>query len=116
MMEWLMNNYHNVIIAIVAIIGICIILFGFLKLTPSEQKKRINLILLDACLKAEDALGSKMGKAKRAEVYAVFKQKMPIISLFVSEEAYDKFLDDALTEMKDWLSKNSTAADKICHD
>lgn len=113
-MNWIMNNYHTILIALVAIIGICIILFGFLKLTPSEQKKRINLVLLDACRKAEQELGSKTGKAKRAQVYVVLREKMPIISLFLSEEKYDKFLDTALTELKDWLEKNAAAAEKIC--
>lgn len=112
-LNWIMNNYHIIIITIVAIVGVCIILFGFLKLTPSEQKKRINLILLDACIKAEAALGSKTGKAKRAQVYAALKEKMPIITLFLSEARYDEFLDTALEEMKDWFSKNAAAAEKI---
>lgn len=115
-MTWIMNNYHTILIALVIIIGVVFTVVKFFKLTPAEQKKRILLVLLDACIKAEQALGSKTGKAKRAQVYAMLKEKMPIISLFLSMEKFDELLDLALEEMKDWLAKNAEAARKICEE
>lgn len=115
-MMWIINNYHTILIALVIMIGIVFAAVKFFKLTPAEQKKRILLVLLDACIKAEQALGSKTGKAKRAQVYAMLKEKMPIISLFLSMEQFDELLDLALEEMKDWLAKNVEAAKKICEE
>lgn len=115
-MMWIINNYHTILIALVITIGIVFAAVKFFKLTPAEQKKRILLVLLDACIKAEQALGSKTGKAKRAQVYAMLKEKMPIISLFLSMEQFDELLDLALEEMKDWLAKNVEAAKKICEE
>lgn len=114
LVTWLMANYITIIVILLSIVAVLLILFKFLKLTPAEQKRRINLILLDACMKAEAALGSKTGKAKRAQVYGVLKEKMPIITLFLSEEKYDELLDAALNEMKAWFEQNSAAAEKIC--
>lgn len=112
-MNWIMNNYHIILIAIIILLGIYGVCVRFLKLTPSEQKRRINLILFNACRKAETELGSKTGKAKRAQVYAAFRQQMPIISLFLSEEQYDACLDKALEELKEWFAKNAVAAEKL---
>lgn len=113
LMIWIVNNYQTILVVIVIILGIIFAVVKFLKLTPAEQKKRILTILLDACIKAEQALGSKTGKAKRAQVYAVLKEKMPIITLFLSMEKFDELLDMALEEMKEWLEKNTEAANKI---
>ena len=112
-MMWIMNNYMNILIGLVIAGGAILALVKFFKLTPAEQKKRILTILLDACIKAEQALGSKTGKAKRAQVYAALREAMPIISLFLSMEQFDELLDLALDEMKKWLAANAEAARKI---
>ena len=113
-MIWIVNNYQTILITLIIVLGIIFGAVKFFKLTPAEQKQRILTVLLKGCIDAEKALGSKTGKAKRAQVYTFLREQMPIISLFLSMEKFDEYLDLALAEMKEWLEKNLDAANKIC--
>lgn len=109
-MSFLVANIHIILIAIVVIAAIVIFATKFMKLSPSEQNARIKLILLDLTLKAEAALGSKTGQAKRAQVYSALKEKLPILTLFISQKQFDKLLDDTLDEMRKMLSNEALVA------
>ena len=109
----LIQNVYTILIVAIFLIAACFVSVKFLHLTPEEQLKKIKLILLDLTLKAESALGSNTGKAKRAQVYALFKEKCPIITAFMTEAFFDKILDETLEEMRNLLASNKDLKDVL---
>lgn len=102
----LIQNIYTILIVTLLIIAAVLVAVKFLKLTPEDQIKKIKLVLLDLTLKAESALGSNTGRAKRAQVYVAFKTRCPIIAAFLTEAMFDKLLDETLEEMRELLSTN----------
>lgn len=102
-----------IIVALLVICAIALLVIKFIVLPSDQQQKKIKLILLDLVLKAEAALGSKTGRAKRAQVYNLLIEKIPFLIFFMSEEQYDDLLDDTLEEMKDILSNNNNLKEAL---
>jgi hypothetical protein len=97
---------------IMAICLICltaaIILIRFRRLSQKQKIKVLEKVLFSLVLDAEKQFGAKTGEAKYAAVVRMFYSSLPkrIIG-FISPELIGYLIEQAVTEMKEYLKKNS---------
>ena len=99
------NGVVFVVLAILILFAIYIIL-RFLKLTPQQQLDKVRIALLYMVTEAEKELKGKTGRVKRSMVWEWLVERFPFITLFITEEQYDRMLDQALEEFKKLLEDN----------
>ena len=85
----------------------------FLKLTPGKQIEKVKAALLYMVTEAEREFKSKTGRIKRSMVWEWLVERFPIVTLFLTEEQYDKLLDQALAEFRKMLENNSSLYDYV---
>ncbi len=85
----------------------------FMKLTPKQQLEKVKVALLYMVTEAEKELKSKTGRIKRSMVWEWLVERFPIVTLFITEEQYDKLLDQALAEFRKMLENNSSLYDYV---
>lgn len=73
----------------------------------------IKAALLYMVTEAEKELKSKTGRVKRSMVWVWLVERFPIVTLFITEEQYDKLLDQALAEFRKMLENNSSLYDYV---
>lgn len=78
----------------------------FMKLTPKQQLEKVKVALLYMVTEAEKELKSKTGRIKRSMVWEWLVERFPIVTLFITEEQYDKLLDQALEDFRKMLENN----------
>ena len=78
----------------------------FMKLTPKQQLE--NMVT-----EAEKELKSKTGRIKRSMVWEWLVERFPIVTLFITEEQYDKLLDQALEDFRKMLESNTSLYDYV---
>lgn len=107
-------DYWYIVIAVLAIcIAIGFTIYKFAGLPTKEQAIKIKEWLLWAVIKAETELGGGTGKIKLRYVYDLFILRFPIAARLVSFELFSLWVDEALDEMKDILSKNEAVKNLI---
>lgn len=84
-----------------------------MKLTPKQQLEKVKVALLYMVTEAEKELKSKTGRIKRSMVWEWLVERFPIVTLFITEEQYDKLLDQALAEFRKMLENNSSLYDYV---
>ena len=78
--------------------------------TKEEKYEQVRGWLLQAVILAEKEYGSGTGKMKLSSVYDSFCHALPWIAKTLTFEAFSEYVDDALEEAKDILSKNEAIA------
>lgn len=103
MVEFLVN-YWDSILVVVAFIVLCIVL---VRKGSSEYVKQMLFYLVT---RAEAEYGSGTGDLKYAAVTTWLYERMPVIlKFFFTPKQVDTLIEDAVTEMKEYLSKNDYA-------
>ena len=97
-MEFIVENWYVIVTGIVFIVGGVMAVLRWRNLSTDKKYEQIRGWLLQAVLGAEREFGSGTGKLKLSSVYDKFC------------ETFSKYVDDALSEMKDVLKQNSAIA------
>ena len=97
-MNWIVENWSLVLIAVLVIAGL-------INLVLNDKKKAKEWLLM-AVTEAEKALGEKTGALKLRCVYDLFLQRFPVFSKFISFEEFSGMVDEALVEMKHLIETN----------
>ena len=94
------------------LIVLIIVSFGrqMRNLSTDKKYEQIRGWLLQAVLGAEREFGSGTGKLKLSSVYDKFCERFPWLAKVLPFETFSKYVDDALSEMKDVLKQNSAIA------
>lgn len=100
MMEIIVSNWGVVLIFVVAIVGL-------FELLIVKDKERARKWLLIAVLEAEKEFGSKTGTVKLRYVYDAFIVAFPVLSKFISFEAFSQMVDEVLVEMTHLINTNT---------
>ena len=88
-------------------------ILGFLKLTPKQQMKKLQVALFYMVTEAEREMGSETGRVKRSMVWEWLVKRFPVITLFLTEEKYDELLEQALAEFRKLLESNEKLYDYV---
>lgn len=96
-------------------VAIAIVLFvvKFLKLSPEQQRERIRTALLAIVTEMEKRYGPKTGSIKRSQAYSQLVKLFPVLTIFLSQETFDKLLDEALVILNASLESNEKVADYV---
>lgn len=102
MIEFLQANIASIIVVVAAIVGLLVLY----KLGKKDTVKKIILTLV---VQAEKTLGSGTGELKYAMVVDALYNKLPVILRFLfTKKELDTFIEEAVSKMKDILSKGVT--------
>ena len=97
-------NYWSSILAVLALIVVLVIL---VKKGYTKYAKQICFYLV---CKAESEFGGGTGALKYAAVTAWLYDKLPAVcKFFFTEKQIDTLIEDAVTQMKEWLKANNKA-------
>lgn len=110
MMEFLMNNWHLIIIAIAAVVVVDLAVWQFFRQSKSARHEQIRGWLLQAVILAEQEYGSGTGKMKLSAVYDAFCATLPWLARVISFETFALYVDEALDEAKEILGANKDMA------
>ena len=86
-------NYWDVILSILLIV------IGTIVKLKNLWRGNFIQWLIAICDEMEKEFGAGMGLLKHANAYAKFVEKYPIISKFISQETFDKWVKEALEEL-----------------
>lgn len=102
MIEFIQANLASIIVVVIAIIGLLVLY----KLGKKDTVKKIVLALV---VQAEKNLGSGTGELKYAMVIDAIYNKLPFILRFLfNKKELDAFIEEAVSKMKELLSKGVT--------
>jgi hypothetical protein len=102
MVEFIQVNLASIIVVVSAIIGLLVLY----KLGKKDTVKKIVLALV---VQAEKTLGSGTGELKYAMVIDAIYNKLPFILRFLfNKKELDTFIEEAVSKMKELLSKGVT--------
>lgn len=102
MVEFIQANLASIIVVVIAIIGLLVLY----KLGKKDTVKKIVLALV---VQAEKTLGSGTGELKYAMVIDAIYNKLPFILRFLfTKKELDTFIEEAVSKMKELLSKGVT--------
>jgi len=104
-MEFLANNWKNIVFAIIVIIVLIIGVMWFIKSYKKDKEKtmkQLSELLLKLVTHAEKYIkGNKVGKERYAQVLQKVYDWLPnFIKFFVTKELLDDMIEEALTEAK----------------
>lgn len=87
------------------LIGLCLgaVVFYFMRLPGKKQITKIKEWMLFAVTEAERQLGGGTGLRKLKQVYDGFEKRFPKAAKVVSYDTFVKWVDEALTEMREVL-------------
>ena len=98
------TQYWSSIVVVVAFIVVCVILI------KKGYSKYVKQILFYLVCKAEEEYGGGTGALKYAAVTSWLYEKLPAIcKIFFTKKQVDMLIESAVTEMKEWLTKNNQA-------
>lgn len=112
-MNWLVENWYLIIIAVAIISCVAVGLIDFFKLPTETQKRNVKAFLLKAVCEAEKKFGSDAGELKLLEVYDMVLDKFPWVGKFIEFEEFKSWVDEALKWMNDKLKNNDAIAQYI---
>lgn len=112
-MEYIANHWYVILLA-GTLLAYCIYeLRGFLKNSKEERYEQVRAWLLQAVMLAEREYGSGTGKLKLSAVYAEFCTQLPWIAKIIPFHTFSEWVDVALAEMREILSKNDAIANIV---
>lgn len=95
-MEWLMNNWYNILFVIVAAVAV---IYG---VSAGKAKEWLKW----AVCYAEEELGTGTGQLKLRMVYDMFVDRFPALASILPFKIFSKWVDLALEWMREQLEKN----------
>lgn len=104
-MEFVMNNLQYIFAAVVLVVLLAGLIWGFVKLPRERKVAQVKQWLLSAVVEAEKALGAGTGPQKLKRVYDLFVERFPRLARMVSFETFSGWVDEALEAVKDLLEK-----------
>lgn len=102
-MDFLINYWWTVIIAIAVLVIAGTAIYQFIKLPTKAQLTKVQEWLLYAVIQAEKELGSGSGPIKLRFVYDLFLMKFPTVAKVITFEKFSYMVDMALNELQDML-------------
>lgn len=104
-MEFIMNNWHVVLAAVVMAAVAVWLAVRFFKQPTSKQVTKVKEWLLVAVQEAEERFGAGTGQTKLRFVYDLFTAKYPVVAKVVSFETFSGWVDEALDTVEEWLTE-----------
>lgn len=112
-MEFVGNNLQYIFAAVVLVVLLVGLLWGFVKLPRERKVAQVKHWLLSAVLEAERALGAGTGPQKLRRVYDLFVERFPRLARMVSFETFAKWVDEALETMRDLVEQIAAEAEEV---
>lgn len=106
MINFLLENWYMLIIALVILVVAIYIVYTFIKMPRSKQLARVQEWLLWAVAEAEKELGSGTGQLKLRYVYDMFVGRFPALANLLTFEAFSILVDKALEKFNKILESN----------
>ena len=103
MINFLINNWYLIIIAIAGLSLLINYLFDFSQKPSAAKIQNIKEWAIYACALAEAHLGSGTGQLKMRETYDMFIVRFPDLARIVSFEMYKNIAELALLEFKQMM-------------
>lgn len=107
---WLAENWYLALTAVVMVVMAVVLVGSFVKLPTKEQIAKIKEWLLYAVTEAEKELGGGTGQLKLRQVYDLFVQRFPAVAAVISFDTFSGWVDEALEQMREMLTKNENVA------
>jgi uncharacterized membrane protein len=108
--NFIQEQWSIIILVVIAIVAV-ILFVKFLKLSPTQQKERIRTALLAIVTEMEKQYGPKTGVVKRSQAYSQLVKLFPVLTIFLSQETFDKLLEESLTILNISLQSNEKVVD-----
>lgn len=102
-MEFLVNNWMLIIVAVAAISVISFAIYKFVKTPSAAQIQKVKEWLVYAVAEAEKYLGSGTGELKLRHVYDAFINKFPYLVAVISFEDFNLYVEEALNKFNEML-------------
>lgn len=112
-MEFVANNLQYIFAAVVLVVLLVGLLWGFVKLPKERKVAQVKHWLLSAVVEAEKALGAGTGPKKLKRVYDLFVERFPRLARMVSFETFAKWVDEALETMRDLVEQIAAEAEEV---
>lgn len=109
-LNFFIENWYFIVTAIVMVVMAGVICWNFFKLPTKEQIAKIKEWLLYAVTEAEKELGGGTGQLKLRQVYDLFVQRFPAVAAVISFDTFSLWVDEALEQMREMLTKNENVA------
>ena len=106
-MNFLINYWWIILIAIAVIVVGGYIAYTFINLPTNSQISKVKEWLLYAVTEAEKELGSGTGQIKLRYVYDMFIAKFPYLVKTISFEAFSLLVDEVLENFRNLLNANT---------
>lgn len=101
--DFIIAQWSSIIVVILFVVALVILV----KKGYTKYAKQICFYLV---CEAEEEFGSKSGTLKYAAVTAWLYDKLPAVcKFFFTKKQIDKLIEDAVTQMKEWLSVKDEA-------
>lgn len=113
---FIQEHWSAILVGILVISAIILFVVKFLKLSPEQQKERIKTALLAIVTEMEKQYGPKTGSIKRSQAYSQLVKLFPVLTIFLSQETFDKLLDEALVILNASLESNEKVANYVGED
>ena len=107
MLEFIKANLYDILTVIVFVVG-CVFL------VRRGYESQVKEMLLYLVCKAEELYGSGTGELKYSAVVTwVYEKLPPIMRLLFTTKQIDQYIEAAVLQMKEYLSKNNQAKFRI---
>ena len=109
MLEFIKANLYDILTVIVFVVG-CVFL------VRRGYESKVKEMLLYLVCKAEELYGSGTGELKYSAVVTwVYEKLPPIMRLLFTTKQIDQYIESAVLQMKEYLSKNNQAKSRLTH-
>ena len=112
-MNFLINNWFLIIIAIAIFSVAGYTVYTFAKMPSNTQLSKVREWLLYAVAEAEKELGSGTGQLKLRYVYDMFILRFDKLAELISFEAFSLMVDEALENFQNILKNNEKVQNYI---
>lgn len=116
MLNFLINNWYLIIVAIAAIVVAGMFIYSFMQKPTPEKLQNIKEWAIYACALAQAHLGSGTGQLKMRETYDMFISRFPDLARIVPFEMYKGIAESALLEFKKMLENNPKVKELIIEE
>lgn len=113
MINFLVENWQLIIVAIAVIAVAIYLVYVFVKMPRSAQLAKFQEWLLWAVAQAEKNLGSGTGQLKLRYVYDMFIVRFPVLANIISFEAFALLVDKALEKFNELLVSNKKVEEYV---
>lgn len=105
-MEWIIDNWVLIVVAVAVVAAAIFAVYNFFKQPTSKQIQKVKEWLLYAVAKAEKELGGGTGRLKLRYVYDMFVNRFPWLVKVIPFEMFSTLVDEALEQLREMLSNN----------